>query len=276
VNKGINGMNRNLQEKRIALSELLTELNSVVVAYSGGVDSTLLAHLATQVLGDRAIAVTAVSASLPQDELIEAKEIAKNLGIRHLLLQSHELDDSRYLENSKLRCYWCKQEVYGQLVNFATQNNIEAVIDGTNYDDRGDHRPGRKAARANGLRSPLLELGFTKNEIRALARNLDLPNWDKPAMACLSSRIPYGSQIKVQTLEKIASAELILKSIGIQVPLRCVRCFRGDALWHLEYFEIMIANREMIVNEFNKIGYHFVTLDLLGYQMGSFNRMDNN
>ena len=275
IQQGINGMNNELDVKKDQLIDLLIKMESVVVAYSGGVDSTLLAHLAAQSIGKQAIAVTAVSASLPKDELEEAQQIAVQFGFQHILIDSHEIDNPQYLENTPLRCYWCKHSVYGLLLEYAKQNNFKYVIDGTNFDDRGDHRPGRKAAREYGIKSPLLELEFSKEDIRSLAHHLGLPNWDKPAMACLSSRVPYGSRISLQVLEQIALAEQTLKMLGI----RGSRVRHHGEIARIEVqpkdFERIIVNREKISNELQKIGFQYVTLDIMGYKMGSLNRAEN-
>jgi len=199
--------------KEQTLRMILQQTRSSVIAYSGGVDSTLLAYLANQELGNKTVAVTAVSASIAQDELEETKQIAAILGLHHVLLTSQEMENPQYLENTPQRCYWCKTGVFGMLIDYAKQFGYSCVLDGTNYDDKSDIRPGRTAAQELGIRSPLFDACLTKKEIRTLARQLGLPNWDKPAMACLSSRIPYGSTISPELLLQVARAEQLIRWI---------------------------------------------------------------
>jgi uncharacterized protein len=262
-----------MDNKRIELVNLLRAMQRVVVAYSGGVDSTLLLKIAVDTLGDGAVAVTAVSASLAADERREAEEIARQIGARHILIESHEMEDARYLENSPQRCYFCKNEVYDQLVAFARDNGFTFVIDGTNADDAHDHRPGRRAAEQWGVRSPLLEVGLTKDEIRTLAREAGLPNWDKPAAACLSSRIPYGTRIDLDSLAQVEQAEQLLRQIG----LRQVRVRHHGNVARIEVepvdFPRVLAYREQILTELKAAGYQYISLDLAGFRSGSMNEV---
>ena len=255
------------------LKEKISGMESVVVAYSGGIDSTFLLKVAYDCLGDKAIGVTAVSASVPQKEIEEAKSIAQEIGVRHVLLKSHETEDPRYLENTDHRCYFCKADAYDEIFQFAGKEKIRYVLDGANADDTDDYRPGRKAAREQGVRSPLLEMGITKKEIRQLAKQLGLPNWNKPAAACLSSRIPYGSPITNEKLHRIEKAEDYLKELG----LRQVRVRHHEQIARIEVeptnFRLLISHREIIIDKFREIGFLYITLDLSGFRSGSMNEV---
>jgi pyridinium-3,5-biscarboxylic acid mononucleotide sulfurtransferase len=260
-----------IQEKLSKLEDILRALDRVAVAYSGGTDSSLLLKVAGDILGEGAIGITAISPSLAADELAEAEAVARQIGVRHVLVESHETADPRYLENTPQRCYFCKDHVYDELLRVAHQQGFTSVVDGTNADDAHDHRPGRQAARAWGVRSPLLEAGLTKNEIRLLARQLGLPNWDKPAAACLSSRVPYGTMINLEMLTQVEQAERSLRQIG----LRQLRVRHHDQIARIEIepqdFPLVLARREEILSALKEAGYLYVTLDLAGFRSGSLN-----
>jgi uncharacterized protein len=264
---------QNMNDKRVELKNLMRQMESVVVAYSGGVDSTLLLKITHDELGDAAIAVTANSPSLPRRELQDAQAIAAGLGICHVCVKTNELSDANYVANTQERCYFCKSHVGDELIAYARANGYRFVVDGNNADDLGDHRPGRRAARERGIRSPLQEAGLTKSEIRAWARESGLPNWDKPAAACLSSRIPYGMPISIEALTRIEQAESYLHERGFR-QLR-VRHHGPVARLELEAADWTraIEMREAIVTALHEVGFAYVTLDLSGFRSGSMNEV---
>lgn len=252
---------------------MLLEMERVAVAYSAGIDSTLLLKVAHDTLGENAIGLTAVSASLPALEKEEAAQLAQQIGARHVFIESHETEDVRYLANPSNRCYFCKTNTYDELFAYAHEIGFKQIIDGTNADDTGDHRPGRLAAREHGIRSPLQEIGFTKAEIRQLARELGLPNWDKPAAACLSSRIPYGTLITLENLSQVEQAENALHQLGF----RELRVRHHEQVARIEVppadFSAVIQQHGAIVSALKTLGYHYVTLDLAGFRSGSMNEV---
>lgn len=262
-----------MSDKLHQLKSLLRDMQSVVVAYSGGVDSTLVLKVAHDCLGERAVALTAISASLPADERDEAEAIIRQIGAAYVPIDSHETDDPRYLANAPNRCYFCKSDVYDRLVAYAQREGYNYVVDGNNADDVGDYRPGRQAAQEHGVRSPLQEVGLTKADVREMARALGLPNWNKPAAACLSSRIPYGTTITVQVLSQVEQAERALKRLG----LGQLRVRHHDQVARIEVpasdFATVLAQREPIVAQFKTLGYTYVTLDLAGFRTGSMNEV---
>lgn len=257
--------------KHRALQELIAGMERVIVAFSGGVDSTLVLKVAYDVLGDNALGATAVSPSLAASEREEAARLARWIGVPHIFVETRELENPNYAANPSNRCYFCKGELYDVLVPIAAARGYRFILDGANADDVGDFRPGQKAAREHGVRSPLQEVGLAKEEIRLLARRLGLPNWDKPAMACLSSRIPYGRPVTVQALRQIEQAEAFLRSLGF----RQLRVRHHDNLARIEVepeaLSVVLERREEIVAGLRAVGYTFVTLDLAGFRSGSMN-----
>ena len=258
------------------LKEILGTMENLVVAYSGGTDSSLLLKVAHDILGDKVLAMTAVSASLPADERAEAEQIARQIGAKHVLVDSEETSNLDYLANTPNRCFFCKKETFEKLTAYARQHGFQAIADGTNADDTGDYRPGRQAASEYAVRSPLLEAGFTKAEIRQLARELGLLNWDKPAAACLSSRIPYGTTITMEALSQVERAEAVLHGLG----LRQIRVRHHGQVARIETepadFTVLLEHRNEMVSALKAIGYAYVTLDLAGFRSGSMNEVLQN
>jgi len=246
---------------------------SVVVAYSGGTDSTLLAAVAARTLGNRALAVTAVSPSLPPGELEEARRIAAELGIRHRTVRTHETEKPEYLANGPDRCYRCRTELYDVLARIAEEAGGATVVSGANVDDLDDFRPGLRAAAERGVRHPLAEVGFSKREVREAARELGIPTWDKPASACLSSRIAFGVRISVDELTKVGRAERLLRDLGFR---QCRARVHGDLVRVEVELEDLprlaeLGVRARVVDGLKALGYRFVTIDLEGFRSGSMN-----
>ena len=262
-----------MEEKLERLKEIITDLGSTLVAFSGGVDSTFLLKVAHDVLGEEAVALTAVSPSYPAFELEEAREIAKEIGVRLLTENSNELDISGYAENSPRRCFFCKTELFSICFSKAKELGIKNVIYGATLSDLGDFRPGMDAAKEMGAKAPLLEAGLNKEEIRELSRQMGLSTWDKPQMACLSSRIPYGTRVTEDKLKIIALSELFLRRLG----LRQFRVRYHEKIARIEIddgeFDKLFSSdlRARISKHLKELGFTYVTIDVDGYRTGSMN-----
>jgi len=248
----------------------------VVVAYSGGVDSTLLLRVAKESLGEEhLIAVTALSPLFPERELAGAKRMAQEMGVKHILIESNELEIAGFSKNPSNRCYFCKKELFEKMQDLAQKEAISFVVEGSTLDDEKDHRPGRRAIQELGIRSPLQEARFSKQDVRELSRALGLPTWDKPSFACLASRFPYGEEITPEGLRMVDEAENFLFSLGFkQVRVRHYQRLARIEVFPEEMSRLMNGSlREKVVNRLKEIGYRYVTLDLQGFRSGSMNEV---
>lgn len=262
-------------QKEQRLRELFRELQSVVVAFSGGVDSSYVAYIANSELGERALCVTGESASVPEYQRAESARLVSQFGLQRLTVNTEELDDTRYRANEPNRCYFCKSELYGKLAPIARDRSINFIVDGSTTDDLGDYRPGRAAATEHGVRSPLIEVGMSKREVRELSHRAGLPTWDKPASPCLSSRIAYGTTVTIERLTTVDRGEAIMRELGF----REFRVRHHDNLVRIEVApaELDQALRRELVDElarrFRALGFKYVTLDLHGYRSGAMNEV---
>ena len=266
---------RTVEQKMDTLRSIIGEMESLIVAYSGGTDSAFLAATASEILGNKALSGTAKAPSLAPAELRDAGALAEKLGLNHRVIETHEVERDDYAANNPDRCFFCKDELYTYLSDFAKDEEYAVIANGTNIDDLGDFRPGISAAKQYGVRSPMVEANLTKSEIRHLSEGMNLPTWDKPAQACLSSRIPYGTMVTVEALTQIAEAEEYLHSLGI----RQLRVRHHDTVARIEVEPedfLTLSSEEVrteVVSKFREIGYSYVTLDLQGFRSGSLNEI---
>jgi uncharacterized protein len=269
-------MSSELETKIQKLKEIFQSMERVLVAYSGGVDSTFLLRVARDTLGEKnVLAVTALSPLYPERELREAKKNIQEMGIRHLLIESNELEIPGFSKNPKDRCYFCKRELFGELRNLAQSEAFPFIVEGSTLDDEKDHRPGRKAIQELEIRSPLKEAMFTKSEVRELSKALALLTWDKPSFACLASRFPYGEEITPEGLRMVNEAEDFLFGLGFkQVRVRHYQNLARIEIFQEEIERLLDGSlREKVVRRLKEIGYQYVTLDLQGFRSGSMNEV---
>jgi len=265
--------------KLSALRRIITDLKSVLVAYSGGVDSTFLLKIAVDVLGEKVLAVTEHSAVEPPQDIKQTQSFATSLGVKHLMIDAQPLDDPHFAENPPDRCYWCKNRLFDRLTELAREHRLACVIDGSIIDDLQDYRPGARAVAEYKVRSPLKEAGLSKDEIRRLSKEMNLPTWDKPASPCLASRFPYGTRITTEGLTRVSRAEQFLATFGIRQlrvrdhgPVARIEVLPGDKKVFFDE-----SQTRKITDYFKTLGYVYVCLDLLGYRTGSMNEtLDKN
>jgi uncharacterized protein len=269
-------LSQETSEKYQCLQSILKEMRSLVIGYSGGVDSTLLLKVACDVLGNNALAVIGKSETYPSAEYREAAALATSFGARFIEVQTEETDVLKFKENPPDRCYFCKTELFGKLTEIAAKEKIPWIADGTITDDLGDFRPGMKAKTENNVRSPLLEAGLSKKEVREISRHLELPTWDKPSFACLSSRFPYGFGITRENLTKVDKAETLLRELGFRFfrvrhhDDKTARIEIGKEEIHRMFDEQV---RNIVVKKFKELGFIYITLDLQGFRSGSMNEV---
>ena len=264
--------------KEEQLREIFRELESVIVAYSGGVDSSYVAYVANAELGPRAVCITGQSASLPVFQRAEIDRVVEKFGFQHEVIQTEELENPSYRANNPDRCFFCKDELYTKLESVARGRGIQTIVDGSTTDDLGDYRPGRRAAAQHAVRSPLIEVGLSKSEVRELSRRATLPTWDKPASPCLSSRIAYGTTVTIERLSKVDRGEEILREFGFrefrvrhhdQLVRLEIAAAEMDRIMHKDIFQQLAAR-------FRELGFKYVTLDLEGFRSGSMNEVLDN
>jgi pyridinium-3,5-biscarboxylic acid mononucleotide sulfurtransferase len=268
-------MNKLTEEKISKLKNYLGSIDSAVIAFSGGADSTFLLKIASNILKDKVIAITAKSPTFTQSELKDSKAIARQLKVKQVIIETNELSNESFTANDKKRCYYCKNELMGLISQYAKKNNFGYIFDGSNYEDTNDYRPGARAVKEWGVISPLKEAGLTKVEIRTASKELGLSTWDKPAAACLASRVPYGTKITEDLLQKISDAESVIKKLGfrqvrvrhhgniarIELPVQDIQKILGDKI------------KNTVISSLKKLGYVYITLDIEGYTTGSMNKI---